>query len=119
MEIDPLPAVETNRPTLRWLPWRPRSRFLLLFLAAAGMGYVAVTILGGRTLDLRYSVANDAQLAKRLEGRTQLQRLILSRTGITDAGLKHLEKLTQLKYLDLSETKITDAGLKHLRGLTP
>ena len=53
-----------------------------------------------------------------LSGRTNLHRVILSRTKITDAGLLHLKGLTNLKTLGLDSTKITDAGLERLKGLT-
>ncbi len=78
---------------------------------------------------------------QRIQGLTNLERLDLSRTNITDAGLEgllslqnlsslqlhgtqisdaglvHLKKLTNLKYLDLSDTEIKDAGLAQLRSL--
>lgn len=78
---------------------------------------------------------------QRIQGLTNLERLDLSRTNITDAGLEglsslpnlsslqlqgtqisdaglvHLKKLTNLKHLDLSDTEITDAGLAQLRSL--
>jgi hypothetical protein len=49
---------------------------------------------------------------------TNLVRLDLSGTQVTDAGLEHLERLTNLTDLYLSGTQVTDAGLGHLRGLT-
>ena len=48
---------------------------------------------------------------------SQLQRLDLSFTKITDAGIKELTGLKQLERLDLSDTRVTDAGLKELTGL--
>ena len=56
--------------------------------------------------------------ASHLKVLTELTRLNLSHTEITDAGLGHLEGLTSLTWLDLRDTQITDAGLKHLEGLT-
>ena len=41
----------------------------------------------------------------------------LSRTQITDEGLKEVAKLQKLETLDLSGSKITDAGLKELAKL--
>jgi len=32
-------------------------------------------------------------------------------------GLEHFDRLTNLKKLDLSCTQVTDAGLEHLRGM--
>jgi hypothetical protein len=57
------------------------------------------------------------RLLEHLERLTQLQRLELEDTQVTDAGLKHLEGLTQLHYLSLSGTQVTDAGREHLKAL--
>ncbi len=48
---------------------------------------------------------------------TQLERLYLGRTSVTDAGLENLKGLTQLRFLLLDGTDVTDAGLEHLKGL--
>ena len=53
-----------------------------------------------------------------LKGLTDLGRLHLEATQITDAGLVHLTVLTKLRELDLMSTQITDTGLEHLTGLT-
>ena len=47
-----------------------------------------------------------------------LEKLQLSNTKITDAGLKYLRGLTQLQVLVLENTSITDAGLEYLESLT-
>ena len=47
---------------------------------------------------------------------TDLQKLALAGTKITDAGLVHLVGLSQLRWLNLG-AGVTDAGLKHLKGL--
>ena len=57
------------------------------------------------------------QLAQ-LKSLTNLNRLSLSWTNVTDAGLVQLKGLTNLRELDLSFTRVTDAGLVHLKGLT-
>src|SRR5438552_35881 len=49
---------------------------------------------------------------------TNLQRLDLDGTQVGDAGLKSLENLTNLQILDLGETQVRDAGLKSLEKLT-
>jgi hypothetical protein len=49
---------------------------------------------------------------------TNLKRLFLSHTSISDSELVHLGKLRQLRVLYLSETPVTDDGLKHLKELT-
>ena len=52
-----------------------------------------------------------------LEDESETWRLLLGRTSVTDAGLKHIGRLTQLELLELSHTAVTDAGLDHLDGL--
>ena len=47
-----------------------------------------------------------------------LERLNLTGTAVTEAGLARLEGLTHLRTLDLSNaTGVGDAGLAHLKGL--
>jgi len=48
---------------------------------------------------------------------TQLQRLYLHRTRVTDAGLTHLDQLTEMRTSMLPKG-ITDAGIEHLKGMT-
>jgi len=48
---------------------------------------------------------------------TQVKRLNLCGTNVTDEGLAHLEDLTGLEALDLRYTDVTDMGLKHLENL--
>lgn len=43
--------------------------------------------------------------------------LILARTKVTDADLRHLKQLPDLKILDLSQTGISESGLLHLNSL--
>ena len=45
---------------------------------------------------------------------TRLQKLWLSSTGVTDAGLIELQSMKRLRVLGLARTGITDAALKHL-----
>jgi Leucine-rich repeat (LRR) protein len=47
-----------------------------------------------------------------------LERLDLSQSRITDAGLETIGVLKGLKFLELSGTQITDVGLGALRGMT-
>ena len=47
-----------------------------------------------------------------------MERLNLSNTNISDAGLKHLRELRNLNTLWLQDTAITDAGLRELHGHT-
>ena len=58
----------------------------------------------------------DASL-KHLKALTKLEALGLTGTQVTDDGQEHLKVLTKLEVLGLAGTQITDAGLEHLRGL--
>ena len=49
----------------------------------------------------------------------KLERLGLEGTKITDAGLKEVAKLQQLKILWLQDTQITDAGVTELKKALP
>jgi internalin A len=49
---------------------------------------------------------------------SRLERLDLSDSAVTDAGLVHLEGLSRLRTLELGGTDISDAGIAHLKGLT-
>lgn len=64
-------------------------------------------------LDLSYAAGGDFAL-KELAGFTNLQALILWRTGVTDAGLKELAVFTNLQSLLLNGTSVTDAGMREL-----
>ncbi|MDP7009767.1 MAG: hypothetical protein QF685_00160 [Verrucomicrobiota bacterium] len=48
---------------------------------------------------------------------TKLQKLWLSRTGVTDIGLIELQSMKRLRVLGLARTGITDAGLKYLAAI--
>src|SRR5262245_44186676 len=49
---------------------------------------------------------------------TQLKHIDLTRTKVSDEGMKHLSELKGLIDLELSQTKVTDAGLKHLAQIS-
>ena len=57
----------------------------------------------------------DQGLSK-LEGKSNVRCLVLTKTGITDEGIKYLRGMN-LQTLDLSSTKITDKGLAALGEL--
>jgi hypothetical protein len=48
---------------------------------------------------------------------TNLTRLYLDRTGVTDDGLKFLEDLRELQYINLVGNSVTGKGLEHLKEL--
>ncbi len=54
----------------------------------------------------------------RLRGMTELQRLALRKTAVTDAGLIYLKDFPELQGLSIASPFITDAGIAHLEGLT-
>ncbi|MCE9552953.1 MAG: hypothetical protein K8T91_06195 [Planctomycetes bacterium] len=45
-------------------------------------------------------------------------RVNLDGTDVTDADLEHLKCLAEMRWLNLFNTKITDAGLENLKGLS-
>jgi internalin A len=55
---------------------------------------------------------------KELAALKRLLYLNLEKTSVTDAGLKQLTPLKELRTLYLAETKVTDAGLKELTAFT-
>ncbi|MBL8825542.1 MAG: protein kinase [Planctomycetaceae bacterium] len=52
-----------------------------------------------------------------LADKSEMRKLNLWKTGVTDASLIHLKSLTKLKELQLNETAVTDAGLPQLESL--
>jgi internalin A len=67
-------------------------------------------------LDLSRTRVTDTGL-KELAGLKNLQILNLTLTDVTDAGLKELAGLKNLQIVYLGFTKVTDAGMKELAGL--
>ena len=54
-----------------------------------------------------------------IEGLSQLQRLCLKETRISDVGLERIERLPQLQELILGDSQISDDGLKKLQQALP
>jgi uncharacterized membrane protein/mono/diheme cytochrome c family protein len=54
---------------------------------------------------------------KYLSGLTELRRLYLDRTTVTDTGIVHINSLEKLQYLNLVGTGVSAGGLKKLTGL--
>ena len=61
--------------------------------------------------------ATDEDLAG-IQTLTNLTRLDLSDTQVSDAGIAHVSKLTHLRSLDLGKTQVSDAGMVHVGKLT-
>jgi uncharacterized membrane protein len=68
-------------------------------------------------LDLGGTQITDAGLTQLLPKLTNLWRVSLDRTAITDRALLPLEKLSRLEAINLYATQVTDAGLKPLEKL--
>ena len=69
-------------------------------------------------LSMVASALSDTDLAH-LKGLTNLTSLeLIHSDSLTDSGLPHMKALTNLSELDLSGNKVTGTGLEHLRGLT-
>lgn len=68
-------------------------------------------------LEAKTSFNDDHLQGLHLLSGTELQKLNLRGTSITDAAIVHLKTLTKLQWLDLSETRVTDAGFKSFPDL--
>ncbi len=93
----------------------------LATVRAAVPGSLRAIVPGERDLEYSAAVAGatfgDAELEKLSAAGKDLIWLDLSRTRITDAGLKALEKMPNLQHLDLRGTAVGDAGLDALAPL--
>jgi mono/diheme cytochrome c family protein len=93
----------------------------LATVRAAVPGSLRAMVPGERDLEYSAAVAGatfgDAELEKLSAAGKDLVWLDLSRTRITDAGLKALEKMPNLQHLDLRGTAVGDAGLHALAPL--
>lgn len=93
----------------------------LATVRAAVPGSLRAIVPGERDLEYSAAVAGatfgDAELEKLSAAGKDLVWLDLSRTRITDAGLKTLEKMPNLQHLDLRGTAVGDAGLDALAPL--
>ncbi|MBX2895254.1 MAG: hypothetical protein KF763_07420 [Cyclobacteriaceae bacterium] len=100
---------------------------------AAGSNYLSVNLVNVTEVDsaLRILVKVKQQLVwlkagdlpvadshlNQVSQLTQLTKLSLERTAITDIALTKLNSLKQLQYLNLNQTKVTATGIKSLREL--
>ena len=69
----------------------------------------AVQFVGKRTKDKHLELLAQA---------TEIEKLILSYTSITDEGMIHLSELTKLRVLSLFRNDVTNKGMKHLSKLS-
>jgi uncharacterized membrane protein/mono/diheme cytochrome c family protein len=91
-------------------------------LRASVPGSLRAILPGERDLEYTAAIAGttfgDAELQKLGSVGGDLLRLDLSRTGITDAGLKALAKMPKLEHLDLRGTAVGDEGVRALASLS-
>src|SRR6266496_3324569 len=91
-------------------------------LRASVPGSLRAILPGERDLEYTAAIAGatfgDAELQKLGSVGSDLLWLDLSRTGITDAGLKALAKMPKLEHLDLRGTAVGDDGVRALASLS-
>lgn len=68
-------------------------------------------------LHLGATSVSDAAIGEVIPQLTELRKLNLSQTAVTDQTLEAIGKLENLEWLNLYGTEVTDAGLKHLENL--
>ena len=114
---------EKERRAVEELQNRQASEYeaTLTGLRASIPGSLRTILPGERDLEYTAAIAGarfgDAELQQLGSVGNDLLWLDLSRTGITDAGLKVLAKMPNLAHLDLRETAIGDDGVRALAGL--
>lgn len=101
--------------------WHSKAQALAALQAELGIRLVPRSQIGTDGVILRTASAprrcDDATLAKLAPIAPLIVEAELSRTKITDAGLKSLTAFTNMQTLDLSHTAITTAGLAALTPL--
>ena len=114
---------EAERRAVEELQQRQAAEYetTLAAVRAAVPGSLRAILPGERDLEYTAAVAGaafgDAELEKLAAAGNDLIWLDLSRTGITDAGLKVLGKMPNLEHLDLRGTAVGDAGVEALAPL--
>jgi hypothetical protein len=114
---------EAERRAVEELQQRQAAEYetTLASVRAAIPGSLRAILPGERDLEYTAAVAGaafgDAELEKLAAAGRDVIWLDLSRTGITDAGLKVLAKMPNLEHLDLRETAVGDAGVEALAPL--
>ena len=114
---------EGERRTVEELQNRQASEYeaTLTGLRAKLPGSLRAILPGERDLEYTAAIAGasfgDAELQKLESVGKDLLWLDLSRTAVTDAGLKVLAKMPNLERIDLRGTSVGDEGAKALAGL--
>jgi len=114
---------EGERRAVEELQKRQASEYeaTLTGLRASIPGSLRTILPGERDLEYTAAIAGaafgDAELQELSSVGNDLLWLDLSRTGITDAGLKVLAKMPNLEHLDLRGTAVGDEGVRALAGL--
>ena len=98
---------------------RPAAAFVQTYDVAPLNAALAAPRLGQTLAAIAAAGASDGRAEGRLSGSAGCARTeALIRQRFTDAGLEHLVKgSSQLQRLWLFDTQVSDAGLEHLRGL--
>ena len=114
---------ESERRAIEALQQRQAAEYetTLAAVRATVPGSLRAILPGERDLEYTAAVAGaafgDAELEKLAAAGNDLVWLDLSRTGITDAGLKALDRMPNLQHLDLRGTAVGDAGVEALAPL--
>ena len=114
---------EAERRAVEELQNRQASEYeaTLTGLRASVPGSLRAILPGERDLEYTAAIAGatfgDAELQKLESVGNDLLWLDLSRTGVTDAGLKVLAKMPNLEHVDLRGTAVGDEGVRALAGL--
>jgi hypothetical protein len=114
---------EGERRTVEELQNRQAAEYeaTLTGLRASIPGSLRAILPGERDLEYTAAIAGaaftDAELQKLEPVGNDLLWLDLSRTGVTDAGLKVLAKMPNLERVDLRGTSVGDDGVKAIAGL--
>ena len=86
--------------------------------ALVGLGGQLVPDAAGNVVEANFTgrPLGDPDLAT-IAKHGSIQKLWLTNTGITDAGLVHLQSMPNLRVLGLARTGVTDAGLPALGNI--
>ena len=88
-------------------------------LARIGEAYGSIRLLEGDAVAVTFQQTADPpdEALALLPRAGRVRTLSLSRTKVTDAGLRSLSQLKDLETLDLSFTDVGDSGVAHLAGM--